>query len=44
MNGKIPQWAEEECREVPEEEADTRTMILVHDEDREVHCKSCVLQ
>ena len=27
MNGKIAQWAEEECEEVPEEEADAQTMI-----------------
>jgi hypothetical protein len=28
VNGKIAQWDEEECVEVPEEEADTRTTIL----------------
>jgi len=27
VNGKITQWAEEECKEIREEEGDARTMI-----------------
>ena len=44
MNGKIAQWAEEECKEVPEEKSRHTDYDIVHDEDREFHCKSCVLQ
>jgi len=43
VNGKIAQWAEEECEEVPEEEADARTMIeytlkIVRFTARAVYC------